>query len=86
MLKPSFGNHNKEVQHRNQNINPDFTLENESYFKARNGEWRRTARSGDMAQAVERRMKYASDRGARIAGKGQNETCVLLAKASGSAD
>lgn len=65
-----------EVQHKNPDINLEFTLENESYFKDRNGEWRKTARSGDMAQAAERRMKYASDRGARIAGKGQNDTVV----------
>ena len=65
-----------EVQHKNPDINPEITLENESYFKDENGEWRKTARSGDMAQAAERRMKYARDRGARIAGKGQNDTVI----------
>lgn len=65
-----------EVQHSNPDINPNITLENESYFKDENGEWKKTALSGDMAQAAERRMKYARDRGARIAGKGQNDTVI----------
>ena len=41
-----------EVQHSNPDINPDYTLENESFYKDQNGEWKQTTYSKDMVGAV----------------------------------
>lgn len=66
-----------EVQHSNENINPDFTLENESYFKNADGEWVETTRSQDIAGAVNRRIGYAKQHGARIYDSGKNDTAIV---------
>ena len=66
-----------EVQHSNPDINPDFTLENESYYKDAEGNWKRTAHSKDMVDAIERRVEYAKKHGARISTKGQNDTVIV---------
>jgi len=66
-----------EVQHGNPDINPDYTLENESYYKDSNGEWKETSRSKDMVDAINRRVDYARKNGARISAKGQNDTVVV---------
>lgn len=65
-----------EVQHSNPDINADYTLENESYFKDENGIWQVTDQSKDMLGAVNRRMQYAREHGARIANKGKNDTVI----------
>lgn len=66
-----------EVQHSNPDINPDFTLENESFYKDSNGDWKKTDRSSDMVGAIESRIEYARKHGARISTKGQNDTVVV---------
>ena len=66
-----------EVQHGNPDINPDFTLENESYYKDSNGEWKATDQSSDMVGAIEARVEYARKHGARISTKGQNDTVIV---------
>lgn len=66
-----------EVQHSNQDIDPDFTLQNESYYKDINGEWKRTNKSKDMVSAVNRRLKYAKEHGARIYNGGKNDTTIV---------
>ncbi|MFR7475484.1 plasmid recombination protein [Frisingicoccus sp.] len=66
-----------EVQHSNPDINPDFTLENESYYKDNNGVWKKTDQSKDMVKAITRRVKYAGNHGARISSKGQNDTVLV---------
>lgn len=65
-----------EVGHSNPDINPDWTLLNESYYKDENGIWQETKQSGDMKTAVERRITYAKEHGARISTKGQNDTVI----------
>lgn len=65
-----------EVNHSNLNIRSDFTLENESYYKDSNGIWQRTDTSTDMLNAVNRRIDYARQHGARIADKGKNDTVI----------
>lgn len=65
-----------EVQHSNPDINPSCTLENESFYRTENGSWEPTDKSGDMAEAVKRRVAYAKEHGARIASKGQNDTVI----------
>lgn len=65
-----------EVGHSNPDINPDCTLLNESYYKDENGIWQETKQSGDMKTAVERRIQYAKEHGARISIKGQNDTVI----------
>lgn len=69
---------NCEVQHSNPDINPDFTLENQSYYKDNNGVWQETNQSKDMVNAIIRRVKYAGNHGARISAKGQNDTVIVL--------
>ena len=54
-----------EVQHSNPDINPDYTLENESFYKDQNGEWKQTTYSKDMVGAVNRRIDYAREHKAR---------------------
>lgn len=65
-----------EVNHSNPDIHSDFTLENESYYKDSNGVWQRTDTSTDMLNAVNRRIDYARQHGARIASKGKNDTVI----------
>lgn len=66
-----------EVKHSNENINSDFTLENESYFKNEDGEWTEATRSKEMVQAVNRRIDYAKKHGARIYDSGKNDTTIV---------
>ena len=66
-----------EVQHSNPDINSDLTLENESYYKDSNGEWQRTSRSKDMENAINRRIEYTKEHGARISTKGKNDTVIV---------
>lgn len=68
---------NCEVNHSNPDIRPDFTLENESYFRTSNGVWQKTATSNDMLNAVNGRIEYARQHGARIADKGKNDTVIV---------
>lgn len=65
-----------EVQHSNPDIDPDYTLENESYYKDEDGKWQQAVKSKDMVHAVQRRVDYAKDHGARISSKGQNDTVI----------
>ncbi|NBI77206.1 hypothetical protein D3Z42_17555, partial [Lachnospiraceae bacterium] len=66
-----------EVQHSNPDINSDLTLLNESYYKDSNGEWQRTSHSKDMVNAINRRIEYAKEHGARISTKGKNDTVIV---------
>ncbi len=66
-----------ESSHSNPDINPDFTLRNESYYKNESGEWERTEQSQDMVSAVHRRVEYAKKRGARIYDGGRNDTAIV---------
>lgn len=66
-----------EVQHSNPDINPDYTLENESFYKDQNGVWKPTVHSSDMVGAVNRRIDYAREHKARISSKGKNDTVVV---------
>lgn len=66
-----------ETGHSNPNINADFTLQNESYFKNENGEWVETTHSKEMVQAVNRRIDYAKRHGARIYDSGKNDTTIV---------
>lgn len=66
-----------EVNHSNLDINPDYTLSNESYFKNESGEWERAERTKDMAHAILRRVDYAKKKGARIYDGGKNDTVIL---------
>lgn len=65
-----------EVNHSNPDINPDLTLNNESYFKDSQGIWQRTNTSQDMLNAVNQRIAYAREHGARITDKGKNDTVI----------
>ena len=65
-----------EVQHSNAAINPNMTLQNESYFKDGSLKWKKATHTKDMAGAVQRRIEYAKEHGARIADKGQNDTVI----------
>ena len=56
-----------EVNHSNPDIHSDFTLENESYFRDSNGIWQRRYTSKDMLNAVNERIAFAKEHGARIA-------------------
>ncbi len=66
-----------EVAHSNPDINPDFTLLNESYYKDDNGIWQETQQSGDMLNAINRRIDYAKANGARIYTGGKNDTVLV---------
>ena len=66
-----------EVQHSNPDIDSDLTLQNESYYKDSNGEWQETEHSKDMVDAINRRVEYAKEHGARIATKGKNDTVIV---------
>lgn len=66
-----------EVDHSNPDIDPDYTLENESYYKNSDGVWQKTSHSKDMVGAINRRINYAREHGARISTKGQNDTVIL---------
>lgn len=66
-----------EVQHSNENIDSDLTLQNESYYKDSNGEWQETEHSKDMVDAINRRIEYAKEHGARISTKGKNDTVIV---------
>ena len=66
-----------EVQHSNPDIDSDLTLENESYYKDSNGEWQKTSHSKDMVDAINRRIEYAKEHGARITAKGKNDTVLV---------
>ncbi len=65
-----------EVQHSNTDIDPEYTLYNESYYKDEDGNWKTAVKSKDMFHAVQRRVDYAKGHGARIAFKGQNDTVI----------
>lgn len=65
-----------EINHSNPDIRSDSTLENESYYKDSNGVWQRTDTSNDMLNAVNERITYAKEHGARIASKGKNDTVI----------
>ena len=65
-----------EVNHSNTNINPALTLNNESYYKDSQGTWQRTDTSQDMLNAVNQRITYAKEHGARITSKGKNDTVI----------
>lgn len=66
-----------EVQHSNPDIDSDLTLQNESYYKDSNGEWQETEHSKDMVDAINRRVEYAKEHGARITAKGKNDTVIV---------
>ena len=66
-----------EVGHSNPDINPDYTLLNESYFKNDNGIWQETQNSGDMLNAINKRIDYAKANGARIYTGGKNDTVLV---------
>lgn len=68
---------NCEVSHSNPNIRSELTLLNESYFKDTGGNWRGTDKPQDMLDAINRRIDYAREHGARIACKGQNDTVIV---------
>lgn len=65
-----------EINHSNPDIRFNSTLENESYFRNSNGVWQRTDTSSDMLNAVNGRIEYARQHGARIADKGKNDTVI----------
>lgn len=66
-----------EVGHSNPDINSDFTLLNESYFKDDSGIWQETKQSGDMLTAINKRIDYAKANGARIYTGGRNDTVLV---------
>ena len=66
-----------EVGHSNPDINPDYTLLNESYYKDDNGIWQETQNSGDMLTAINKRIDYAKANGARIYTGGKNDTVLV---------
>lgn len=66
-----------EVGHSNPDINPDYTLLNESYYKDESGKRARTKRSKDMAHAILRRVDYAKKNGARIYDGGKNDMTIV---------
>lgn len=66
-----------EVGHSNPDINSDFTLLNESYYKDDNGIWQETQHSGDMLGAINKRIDYAKEHGARIYTGGKNDTVLV---------
>lgn len=66
-----------EVGHSNPDINSDFTLLNESYFKDDSGIWQATNQSGDMLTAINKRIDYAKANGARIYTGGKNDTVLV---------
>lgn len=66
-----------EVQHSNPDIDSDLSLQNKSYYKDSNGEWQETEHSKDMVDAINRRVEYAKEHGARIATKGKNDTVIV---------
>lgn len=68
---------NCEVHHSNENIDADYTLENESYYKDSNGNWVETTTSKDMVESVNRRIDYAKKNGARIYDGGKNDTTIV---------
>ena len=66
-----------EVQHSNPDIDSDLTLLNESFYKNSNGQWEKTSHSKDMVDAINRRIEYAKEHGARIAKKRKNDTVIV---------
>lgn len=64
-----------EQNHSNENINLDLTSENESYYKDSEG-WKLASNTKDMIDAVNRRIQYAIDHGARIYNGGKNDTVI----------
>ena len=66
-----------EINHSNPDIRSDSTLENESYFRTSNGVWQQTDTSNDMLNAVNGRIEYAKQHGARITNKGKNDTVIV---------
>jgi len=66
-----------EVGHSNPDINPDYTLQNESYYKDAGGVWQEAEKSKDMLDAVNRRIEYAKEHGARIYTGGKNDTVIV---------
>ena len=66
-----------EVQHSNPDIDSDLTLLNESFYKNSNGQWEKTSHSKDMVDAINRRVEYAKEHGARISTKGKNDTVIV---------
>lgn len=66
-----------EVHHSNENIDSDFTLDNESYYKDASGNWMVTTTSKDMVESVNRRIEYAKKNGARLYNGGKNDTTIV---------
>ena len=66
-----------EVHHTNENIDADFTLDNESYYKDSNGNWVETTTSKNMVDSVNRRIEYAKKNGARLYDGGKNDTTIV---------
>lgn len=66
-----------EVHHSNENIDSDYTLENESYYKDESGNWVETTTSKDMVESVNQRIEYAKKNGARIYDGGKNDTTIV---------
>lgn len=66
-----------EVHHSNENIDSDFTLDNESYYKDASGNWMATTTSKDMVESVNRRIEYAKKNGARLYNGGKNDTTIV---------
>ena len=60
-----------EVGHSNPDINPDYTLLDD------NGIWQETQNSGDMLNAINKRIDYAKANGARIYTGGKNDTVLV---------
>ena len=67
----------KETEHSNPNINARYTADNDSYYKDDNGNWQVAQHSEDIMGAVDRRLQYARDHGARITDKGKNDTVIV---------
>lgn len=66
-----------DVSHSNTEINPELTLLNQSYYKDNKGSWWKTKHTKNMVNAVNYRLDYAKEHGARISSKGQNDSTIL---------
>ncbi len=66
-----------ELQHSNENIDPDYTLNNESCYKDENGNWVTTSHASDMVHSVERRLDFARTHGAVIYSSGKKDSVIV---------
>lgn len=66
-----------ETKHSNPDIDPSRTPENKSYYKDSSGIWREAKTPSDMAEAVNRRIRYAKANGARIYTGGRNDSTIV---------